>query len=512
MTMQAFAQIRKVDEEKRLVFGRLAHESVDKSDEVMDYASSKPYFQKWSSDIAKDTGGQSLGNLRAMHGKVAAGKFVQVDFNDAEKAIDVVAKVVDDNEWKKVVEGVYTGFSIGGSYVGASKVEKVDGREVKRYTANPTEGSLVDRPCIPTAKFFEVRKADGSTLQKAFAAEAAPEAVDVPEVSGTPEQLAQLGKLMNEHGLSLGDLVEKALPGFLKDKKKAGDKGQHEAGETSEEEDAEEAKKKADPEYAEKLAKAQVALLRKGVYDCEPFGRVLAGLVNLQKSAQFEAFREGDNSPLPAKLQAAVAIVAECFKMMIDETVAENRAGTEAPELALAEQLGGLCKAVGGDPVLALLKAGARNSAADLARIKAVHALTVELGAECSPAQQAADAAADTAARSPVQQAANTAAKAEAPADLEKLIGARLDSELAKAVAPLQERIRQLEAMPARTSLVLRAVSKGEDVSDAPGAPLAKVAPIVDALGEAHEAASLIKSTHRAGGRPLGMPYAQPTN
>ena len=499
--MQAFAQIRKVDEEKRLVYGRLAHESVDKADEVMDYASSKPYFQKWSADIAKDTGGQSLGNLRAMHGKVAAGKFVQVDFNDAEKAVDVVAKVVDDNEWKKVVEGVYTGFSIGGSYVGASKVEKVDGREVRRYTANPTEGSLVDRPCIPTAKFFEVRKADGTTLQKAFAgAEPSEPAADVPEVSGTPEQLAQLGKMMNEHGLTLGDLVEKALPGFLKDKKKAGDKA-HEEGETSEEEDAEEAKKKADPEYAEKLAKAQTAALRKGVYDCEPFGRVLAGLIGLQKSAQFEAFREGDNSPLPAKLQAAVAIVAECFKMMIDETVAESKAGTEAPELALAEQLGGLCKGVAGDPVLALLKAGARNSAADLARIKAVHALTVELGAECAPAQQAADG------RSPIQQAADTAAKADAPADLEKLFGARFDSELAKAVAPLREQIKQLQAAPARVSMVLKAVSKGDDV-EAGGAPLAKVAPIVDALGETHEAASLIKSTHRTGGRPLGMPYA----
>ena len=119
--MKLFAQIRKVDEEKRLVFGRLADESVDKADESMDYLSSKPHFQKWSADIAKDTDGKSLGNLRAMHGKVAAGKFVQIDFDDAAKTIDVCAKVVDDGEWKKVCEGVYTGFSIGGSYVGEKK-------------------------------------------------------------------------------------------------------------------------------------------------------------------------------------------------------------------------------------------------------------------------------------------------------------------------------------------------------------------------------------------------------
>lgn len=218
MNPSMFAQIRKVDEQKRLVFGRLAEEKVDKADEIMDYAASKPYFQKWSEDIAKDTNGQSLGNLRAMHGKVAAGKFVQIDFNDAEKAIDVCAKVVDDNEWKKVLEGVYTGFSIGGSYVGDKKVEKMDGRDVKRYTAKPSEGSLVDRPCMPGAKFFEVQKADGS-LEKVDFQEGAVDPDDVT-VNGTAEEVAALGKMMNEHGLTLADLLEKAVPAFVEAKKK----------------------------------------------------------------------------------------------------------------------------------------------------------------------------------------------------------------------------------------------------------------------------------------------------
>lgn len=163
-----FAQIQKVDEAKRTVYGRAVQEVVDRSGEVFDYASSKPHFQKWSNDIATDTGGKSLGNVRAMHGKVAAGKLSAIDFNDVAKAIDVAAVIVDDGEWKKVMEGVYTGFSIGGSYVGEKKVEKVGNTDVKRYTANPSEISLVDRPCIPTAKFYEIMRADGSTLQKAF--------------------------------------------------------------------------------------------------------------------------------------------------------------------------------------------------------------------------------------------------------------------------------------------------------------------------------------------------------
>lgn len=212
--MKLFAQIRKVDEAKRLVFGRLAEEAVDKADEIMDYASSKPYFQKWSEDVAKATDGSSVGNLRAMHGKVAAGKFTQMDFNDAEKAIDVCAKVVDDNEWQKVLEGVYTGFSIGGSYVGDKKVEKVNGRDATRYTAKPSEGSLVDRPCMGGARFFEVQKADGS-LAKVDFQETLPDA----PVQGTAEEVAELGKLMNENGLAVADLL-KAFPAFLKDKEK----------------------------------------------------------------------------------------------------------------------------------------------------------------------------------------------------------------------------------------------------------------------------------------------------
>ena len=51
--MNLFAQIRKVDEAKRLVFGRIAEEAVDKADEIMDYASSKPHFVAWS-DLTKD--------------------------------------------------------------------------------------------------------------------------------------------------------------------------------------------------------------------------------------------------------------------------------------------------------------------------------------------------------------------------------------------------------------------------------------------------------------------------
>jgi|SRR5882724_2563328 len=162
-----FARIYKVDEATRTVYGRAAQEVVDRDNELFDYASSKPEFQKWSAEVFADTQGKSHGNVRSMHGNIAAGKLTEIDFLDNEKAIDVAAKIVDNNEWDKVMEGVHTGFSIGGRYA-RKWSEPINGKMVTRYTAVPSEISIVDRPCIPTAKFFSIHKRDGSIVEKEF--------------------------------------------------------------------------------------------------------------------------------------------------------------------------------------------------------------------------------------------------------------------------------------------------------------------------------------------------------
>ena len=156
-----FARITKVDEETRTVTGRAAQEVVDKDNEIFHYESSKPNFMKWSSEVHADSNGASMGNIRAMHGNVCAGKMTDIEFNDAEKAIDIEAKIVDDNEWKKILEGCYTGFSIGGKYT-KKWPSSINGKMVYYYTADPSEISIVDRPCNPTAKFFTVHKSDGT--------------------------------------------------------------------------------------------------------------------------------------------------------------------------------------------------------------------------------------------------------------------------------------------------------------------------------------------------------------
>jgi len=101
--------------------------------------------------------------VREMHAPSAVGKLVALEFVDDLKQIRVGAKIVDSAAWQKCTLGVYTGFSIGGSYVKTWK----DG-EFTRFTANPVEISVVDNPCVPGAHFTAV-KTDGSCEVRKFA-------------------------------------------------------------------------------------------------------------------------------------------------------------------------------------------------------------------------------------------------------------------------------------------------------------------------------------------------------
>lgn len=157
--LNLFFRLTKIDEATRTVTGIATAEQPDKAGEICDYEGTKPYYKAWSESFSKATDGASLGNLRSMHTSIAAGKLTEVIFDDVAKAIRIVAKVVDDAEWKKVVERVYTGFSQGGEYIR----KWIDG-EFTRYIAEPFEVSLVDNPCLASATFDFV-KMDG-TVEK----------------------------------------------------------------------------------------------------------------------------------------------------------------------------------------------------------------------------------------------------------------------------------------------------------------------------------------------------------
>lgn len=282
--LELFIPITKVDARQHLVYGIATAECEDRSGEICDYASTKPLYEKWSEEIAQSTGGKSLGNLRAMHGTVAAGKITALAFNDAQKQIEICAKVVDDAEWRKVEEGVYTGFSQGGIY--ARRWTDEDGRA--RYTAAPSEISLVDLPCLPQAR-FEMVKVDGSRVWRHF-------------------------------GQKVG----------------------------------------------------------KGLNLVSQFAELVDDLDNLQTAVALEATKENDGSDVPMQLKDLLQRAADILCAM---TAEETRELDEDHPMVPAGPPPG--KPVARHSMAQIAKIGARNNAADLERIQAMHDTSVELGARC---------------------------------------------------------------------------------------------------------------------------------
>ena len=162
-TFTIYLPINKVEENQDgslTVFGRATQEVPDSANEIMDYESSKPLFQRRSQETLERSDGENLFPLRAMHQNIAAGKVTQFDYKDDERAIDISASVVDANEINKVRAHVYTGFSVGGKY--AKRWPDRDGKNM-RFTADPREISLVDAPAVPTAK-MTLFKIDGDEV------------------------------------------------------------------------------------------------------------------------------------------------------------------------------------------------------------------------------------------------------------------------------------------------------------------------------------------------------------
>jgi hypothetical protein len=164
-----FAPITKVkenDDGTCEVYGTAAAEVVDKTREILDYALSKPQFEKWRDETRDRSQGKSLGNIRSMHGKIAAGKVTAMDFDDAGKTVNISTHIIDPVEAKKCALGVYTGFSVGGSY--AKRWPDPTQKGVMRYSPELSEISIVDNPCIHSATFQHI-KLDGATELCKFA-------------------------------------------------------------------------------------------------------------------------------------------------------------------------------------------------------------------------------------------------------------------------------------------------------------------------------------------------------
>lgn len=136
---QFFLPIAKVDQDKRTVSGYASTPTKDADGEIVTLDAVKqalPDYMQW-------------GNIREMHKLSAVG--VAEEANVDAKGLFLTAKIIDDGAWKKCLEGVYKGFSIGG--------RKLDKQGNKITEIEMTEISVVDRPANPDARFTLAKSA-----------------------------------------------------------------------------------------------------------------------------------------------------------------------------------------------------------------------------------------------------------------------------------------------------------------------------------------------------------------
>jgi hypothetical protein len=153
--------LTKVDAERRIVSGFATLDNVDRQNDIVTPEASLDAFSKFR------------GNIREMHQPKAVGKMVafkEDKYFDPEtkkfySGIYVSAYVSKgaQDAWEKVLDGTYTGFSIGGKMNKWDDAydEKMDAsiRIIKDYTL--VELSLVDSPANQFANIISVEKVDG---------------------------------------------------------------------------------------------------------------------------------------------------------------------------------------------------------------------------------------------------------------------------------------------------------------------------------------------------------------
>lgn len=171
--LKLFVPFEKQDNDERVVAGYASTEALDSQGEVVKLEA----LEKALPDY------MTFGNIREMHQYSAVGKAVQAKIDMSRRGMYLVAKVVDDMAWKKVKEGVYNGFSIGGRII--KQVNNV----IEELSLS--EISLVDRPANPEAIFSLVKIADGKEVDSMKKAEDMVEDTEAQGMEHEPVLVAQ---------------------------------------------------------------------------------------------------------------------------------------------------------------------------------------------------------------------------------------------------------------------------------------------------------------------------------
>jgi HK97 family phage prohead protease len=141
-----FVEITKIDEEQRIVGGYATTDSVDLEGEIIDLDATREAVEEY----------RQWGNVRYMHQPHAVGVVKEMEVDD--KGLYVKVKVVDDECWVKVKEGVLKAFSIGFRILDCIWDAIKEAWRITKYRL--IEISLVDRPANPDCAYSVVKRAD----------------------------------------------------------------------------------------------------------------------------------------------------------------------------------------------------------------------------------------------------------------------------------------------------------------------------------------------------------------
>jgi phage head maturation protease len=330
MSFQIYVPISKIDKDTRMVWGYASTPTLDLQGERVSIEALRdalPDYMEWA-------------NIREMHQPSAVGVAKEATID--EKGLYVGSKVVDDNAWKKVLEEVYKGYSIGGERT-AKVGDTITGLKL-------IEISLVDRPANPDCK-IEVEKVAQRKPSKTAAA-----GMD-DNIGVSREEVGFLGRLLQKLAFGKsGDGFSHPAGSLADPLKPASDKGGDTTvtppgpgpalaepavvqGKTAEEV-AEEERKGAAAKEAEKAAAAARAagegssLAKSGcdsglwspTSNAHTMAAIFDLLISLSRSLRYEADQEvGDEKDYSNARKVSVlaqtlgGLLAECASEQVDE-------------------------------------------------------------------------------------------------------------------------------------------------------------------------------------------------
>jgi hypothetical protein len=324
--MKLYAEINKIDEEKRMVWGYASTESLDSQGEVVRLDAVKGAWPEY----------MKFANIREMHQPKAAGTVEEYSFD--AKGVMIGAHVVDNEAWEKVQKKVYKGFSIGGRALDR-KTEKVGDKDVPHITKMLlTEISLVDRPANPEATITMFKGATAEDMEKMAVDELA-KFVDDKKIPA--DQLLAVVMKAFDKGYSLEDGsfmiksksdIKAAVRGYLVATNGVKSSAKTHIIKTAKAMNAEDQLPLGWNTWTPEQDTA------KGMYTVQQMASLVDSLSMIQSSTSYESEAEGDNSPIPGKIKEICRAVCDVLIEMVTEESAEmmDNMGGDGKETAMA--------------------------------------------------------------------------------------------------------------------------------------------------------------------------------